>query len=146
MPYIEIISSPANLKTNRIPLQEGANVLGREKGCDIEITDPRISSKHAIIMVQGQEVEILDQNSTNGIYLNDQRVRKAKWADGATVFIGNTELRLKTGAAAASGLETGTSAWGQKETSLRGPALGGTRLVGRPKTLKNSNFYFKMVV
>jgi adenylate cyclase len=140
MPYLEIISSPANLKTNRFPLKEGANVLGREAGCDIEIPDPRISSKHAIIMVQGQNVEIIDQNSTNGIYLDEQRVRKGKWTDGSSVFMGNTEMRLKAGAAVDNSPKTGTSQWGQKET-----ALGARALEGRPKSLNNSNFDFNIV-
>lgn len=135
MPYIEIISSPANLKTNRFPLKEGANVLGREKGCDIEIADPRISSKHAVILVQGQDVEFIDQNSTNGIYLNDQRLRKGKWAEGSTVFMGNTEMRLKGGTAVDNSLRTGTSQWGQKE-----PSPG-----GQPKALNNSSFDFNIV-
>jgi adenylate cyclase len=140
MPYLEIISSPANLKTNRFPLKEGANVLGREAGCDIEIPDPRISSKHAIIMVQGQNVEIIDQNSTNGIYLDEQRVRKGKWTDGSSVFMGNTEMRLKAGAAVDNSLKTGTSQWGQKESAP------GTRgLDGRPKSLNNSSFDFNIV-
>jgi adenylate cyclase len=143
MPYLEIISSPANLSVNRFPLKEGANVLGREKGCDIEIADPRISSKHAILMVQGQDVEVIDQNSTNGIYLDDQRVRKAKWRDGATVFMGNTELRLKTAAAVDNQMKNGTSQWGQKETA--GGALEGRALEGRPKSLNNSNFDFNIV-
>jgi adenylate cyclase len=140
MPYIEIISSPANLKTNRFPLKEGANVLGREKGCDIEIPDPRISSKHAIVMVQGQEVEFIDQNSTNGIYLDEQRLRKGKWPEGATVFMGNTGMRLKGGTAVDNALKAGTSAWGQKEAAPGGPAL-----EGRPKALNNSSFDFNIV-
>ena len=84
MPLIEVISSPANLTSNRFPLKEGPNVLGRDKGCDIEIPDPRISSRHAIILVTGNRVEFIDQNSTNGIYLNDQRLRKGDWMVGAT--------------------------------------------------------------
>jgi adenylate cyclase len=136
MPYIEIISSPANLKTNRFALKEGPNVLGRDKGCDIEIADPRISSKHAVILVQGQEVEFIDQNSTNGIYLDDQRVRKGKWAEGATVFMGNTEMRLKPGTAVDNTAKWGTSQWGQKEAAAGG---------GQPKALNNSNFDFNIV-
>jgi adenylate cyclase len=137
MPFIEIISSPANLTTNRFPLKEGVNVLGREKGCDIEIPDPRISSKHCIIMVQGPEVEFIDQNSTNGVYVDDQRLRKGKWAEGATVFMGNTEMRLKGGAAMDNSLKTGTSLWGQKDT---GPGTG-----TQPKALNNSSFDFNIV-
>ncbi len=139
MPFIEILSSPANLTTNRFALKEGPNVVGREKGCDIEIADPRISSKHCIIMVTAGEVEFIDQNSTNGVYMDDQRLRKGKWAEGATVFMGNTEMRLKGGAAMDNSLKTGTSQWGQKETTA-GPGTG-----TQPKALNNSSFDFNIV-
>jgi adenylate cyclase len=134
MPFIEVVSCPASLKTNRYPLREGANVLGRDKGCDIEIPDPRISSKHAIIMVEGENVEFIDQNSTNGIYIDDQRLRKGNWPDGVTVFMGSTEMKLRGGAARDLGARTGTSLWGAKETaSGGGPAI------------NNANFDFNIV-
>ncbi|MDQ3003106.1 MAG: FHA domain-containing protein [Fibrobacterota bacterium] len=135
MPLIEVVSSPANLQTNRFPLREGPNVLGRDKGCDIEIPDPRISSKHCIIMVTGENVEFIDQNSTNGIYIDDQRLRKGKWAVGATVFMGNTEMRLKGGPSIDLGVKTGTSQWGHKETA---PGGGGP-------AINNANFDFNIV-
>jgi adenylate cyclase len=135
MPLIEVVSSPANLKTNRFPLREGPNVLGREKGCDIEIPDPRISSRHAVIMVQGENVEFVDQNSTNGIYIDDQRLRKGRWPAGATVFMGNTEMRLKGGASVDLGAGSGTSAWGQRPSPLGASSL----------ALNNANFDFNIV-
>jgi adenylate cyclase len=112
MPLIEVVSTPATLKSNRFPLREGPNILGRDKGCDIEIPDPRISSKHAVIMVKGESVEFVDQNSTNGIYLDDQKQRSGRWPIGASVFMGNTELRLRAGAAVNGGAGSGTSAFG----------------------------------
>ncbi|MEO7425625.1 MAG: adenylate/guanylate cyclase domain-containing protein [Fibrobacteria bacterium] len=112
MPLIEVVSTPATLKSNRFPLREGSNILGRDKGCDIEIPDPRISSKHAIIIVKGESVEFVDQNSTNGIYLDDQKQRSGRWPIGASVFMGNTELRLRAGAAMNGGAGSGTSAFG----------------------------------
>jgi adenylate cyclase len=142
MPLIEVISSPANLKTNRFPLKEGPNVLGRDKGCDIEIPDPRISSKHAIILVTGAKVEFIDQNSTNGIYFNDQRLRKGEWTEGATVFMGNTEMRLKGGLSVDLSAHSGTSAWGQKfpTASQLGPVGAASSLA-----LNNANFDFNIV-
>lgn len=136
MPYIEILSSPANLRTNRFPLKEGTNVLGRDKGCDIEIADPRISSKHALILVQGQDVEFIDQNSTNGIYAGEQRVRKGKWAPGSDVIMGSTEMRLHPGIALDPGAGTGTSAFGFPGLDS-GP--------GPRRSLTNSNFDFNIV-
>jgi adenylate cyclase len=132
MPLIEVVSSPANLKSNRFPLREGPNVLGRDKGCDIEIPDPRISSKHAIIMVKGENVEFLDQNSTNGIYIDDQKQRAGRWPIGASVFMGNTELRLR--ASVNGGAGSGTSAWGPT-----------TNAAGSGMALNNANFDFNIV-
>ena len=114
MPFIEVISSPVPLRSDSFPLKEGANLLGREKGCDIEIPDPRISSRHAIIMVDGGQVEFIDQNSTNGIYLNNQRTRKAKWPPDDILVIGSTQLRLKVPPAPAAG----TSQWGSSQLAL----------------------------
>jgi adenylate cyclase len=142
MPLIEVISSPANLKSNRFPLKEGPNVLGRDKGCDIEIPDPRISSKHAIIMVTGEKVEFIDQNSTNGIYINDQRLRKGEWTDGATVFMGNTEMRLKGGLSVDMSARHGTSQWGQKATTASQPGAAGA---ASSLALNNANFDFNIV-
>lgn len=144
MPLIEVISSPANLPSNRFPLKEGPNVLGRDKGCDIEIPDPRISSRHAIILVTGNRVEFIDQNSTNGIYLNDQRVRKGEWMVGATVFMGNTELRLQGVQAVDMSSRSGTSQWGRKDSGSQPlgihPAAGASSLA-----FNNANFDFNIV-
>ncbi len=114
MPQIEIIATPAPLKRNVFPLKQGANLLGRERGCDIEIPDPRISARHCIIMVEGETVEFIDQNSTNGILLNDVRTRKARWLPGTRLVMGNTELVLQ-GAQRAGG---GTSVWGASSMAL----------------------------
>ena len=114
MPQIEIIATPAPLKRNVFPLKQGANLLGRERGCDIEIPDPRISARHCIIMVEGETVEFIDQNSTNGILLNDVRTRKARWLPGIRLVMGNTELVLQ-GAQRAGG---GTSVWGASSMAL----------------------------
>lgn len=144
MPLIEVISSPANLASNRFPLKEGPNVLGRDKGCDIEIPDPRISSRHAIIMVTGNRVEFIDQNSTNGIYLNDQRLRKGEWMAGATIFMGNTEMRLQGVQAVDMTSRSGTSQWGQKDSGSQ--PLGMHHAAGASSlAFNNANFDFNIV-
>jgi adenylate cyclase len=118
MPLIEVINCPVPLKTNRFPLKEGANVLGRDKECDVEIPDPRISSKHCIIMVEGDKVEFIDQNSTNGIFMNDHRSRKGVWTSGTTIFMGSTEMRLVGGTTRVEGVKASPSAWGSSNMEL----------------------------
>jgi adenylate cyclase len=114
LPQIEVVATPVSLKSTVFALKQGANLLGREKGCDIEIPDPRISARHCIIMVEGDVVEFIDQNSTNGILLNDVRTRKARWLPGVHLVMGNTELSLQGG----SGPAGGTSAWGRSGMAL----------------------------
>ena len=122
MPLIEVINCPVPLKTNRFHLKEGPNVLGRDKSCDIEIPDPRISSKHCIILVAGDKVEYIDQNSSNGIFVGDQRSRKGDWPIGGTLHMGSSELVLKSGnepaPIATVGNATSSSQWGKKEMEL----------------------------
>lgn len=115
MPQIEIIATPATLKATTFPLKQGANLLGREKGCDIEIPDPRISARHCILMVEGETVEFIDQNSTNGILLDNVRTRKARWMPGVHLVMGNTELVLH---AAAAEPASGASVWGSGNMAL----------------------------
>ncbi len=118
MPLIEVINCPVPLKTNRFPLREGANVLGRDKECDVEIPDPRISSKHCIIMVEGDKVEFIDQNSTNGIFMNAHRSRKGVWTSGTTIFMGSTEMRLVGGPTRDEGVKASPAAWGSSNMEL----------------------------
>lgn len=97
MAYIEVVNCPISLKSNRYLLREGTNLLGREKGSDVEIPDPKISARHAILMVKGENVEFIDQNSTNGILLNKVRTRKARWQPETRLVMGGTEMVLKSG-------------------------------------------------
>ena len=58
--------------------------------------DDQISRKHLkIIITQEYNVYIEDQNSTNGIFLNDQKITGKKLVrDQDVVIIGNTQLQI----------------------------------------------------
>lgn len=68
--------------------------LGRGKA-DITIPDPKISSIHAKVEKEtsGQLV-LVDQNSSNGLYLNGQRVKRILLADGVRFQVGKTFFRV----------------------------------------------------
>src|SRR4051794_41606089 len=75
-------------------------VIGRE-GTDIVLQDPEVSRRHAAIRVQGEDVAIEDLGSTNGTFVNDQRIEGTRaLRDGDTVRFGNTVWRLRAPAAA----------------------------------------------
>lgn len=78
-------------------LNSGKNVLGTAADCEIVLTDPYLSSKHATIRHDGQDGSfmIIDLDSTNGTFVNDKRISKDELIDNDTIRLGRTELKFK---------------------------------------------------
>jgi predicted component of type VI protein secretion system len=73
-------------------------VIGRE-GTDVVLQDPEVSRRHAAIRVQGDGVAIEDLGSTNGTFVNDERIEGTRaLRDGDTVRFGNTVWVLRAAA------------------------------------------------
>lgn len=68
-------------------------VVGRE-GADIALQDPEVSRHHCVLEVRENYVNLRDLDSTNGTFLEEERVRAAMLQDGAEFRIGETLLRL----------------------------------------------------
>lgn len=60
--------------TGRITLGTTVLTIGRIPGSDIEMTDPQSSGRHAEIRPEGQSYSIVDLGSTNGTYVNEQKL------------------------------------------------------------------------
>lgn len=74
--------------------RDGA-VVGRS-GCDFNLDDAQVSRRHAAIRVRGHDVAIEDLGSTNGTFVNDQRITGARaLRDGDVVRFGDTAWRLR---------------------------------------------------
>jgi hypothetical protein len=67
-------------------------VIGRSKDADIRIDDPNVSRRHAELQQQGATWWVVDLDSTNGVEVKGQRVKRLKLEDGARFTIGSTEL------------------------------------------------------
>lgn len=76
-----------------VKLRRDATIFGREKG-DVIIKDNEISSSHCQIQEIGDVYHIFDMNSTNGTYVNNERILKAKLVDGDIITIGQTTLKF----------------------------------------------------
>jgi pSer/pThr/pTyr-binding forkhead associated (FHA) protein len=74
---------------------ESGATIGRE-GCDISLGDPDVSRRHAAIRLEGDAVTIEDLGSTNGTFVNGERIGAPRQLrDGDEVQIGVTVLRLR---------------------------------------------------
>jgi hypothetical protein len=49
--------------------------IGRAQSCDLVIDNKNISQHHCQIELEGGELLIQDNNSTNGVYVNSERVK-----------------------------------------------------------------------
>lgn len=76
-----------------IKLRRDATIIGREKG-DVIIDDTEISSTHCQIQEISGVYHIFDMNSTNGTFVNNERVVKSKLKESDLVTIGNTSFRI----------------------------------------------------
>lgn len=53
-------------------------LIGRSPGCQIQIEDPAVSKQHARLYFQDNRWFVEDLDSSNGTYVNSQRVEKSK--------------------------------------------------------------------
>jgi Protein of unknown function (DUF3662)/FHA domain len=67
-------------------------VIGRSKDCDIQVSDPNVSRRHAEVRQEGAAHWVVDLDSTNGTEINGRRLKRAKLRPGDTITVGSTEL------------------------------------------------------
>lgn len=74
-----------------IVLKKETTVFGRDEG-DIVLEDTEVSSQHCQIQLIAGLYHLFDLNSTNGTFVNDTRVHKARLESGDRVRIGKITL------------------------------------------------------
>jgi hypothetical protein len=74
---------------------EGFSASAFDRGPDIIFADDSISRAHAMVFYDAGGVGIIDLASTNGTFINAERVGSALVSDGDVIAIGNSELSVK---------------------------------------------------
>jgi pSer/pThr/pTyr-binding forkhead associated (FHA) protein len=86
------------------PLAEGEEVVvGRSSDLDMVLVEEMVSRKHAVFRLQGGVLTVEDQGSTNGTFVNGERIEKATLHEGDRVLIGTSILRVVGSDATAAG-------------------------------------------
>jgi pSer/pThr/pTyr-binding forkhead associated (FHA) protein len=80
----------------RIVLGPEAITIGRLPESTVVVTDPNASRRHAEIRRVGNDVVVVDLNSTNGTRVNGAGIQERKLADGDEIVVGTTFLRFET--------------------------------------------------
>lgn len=71
--------------------------VGRVEDNTLQIPDPSVSSHHAEILLRGTEILVRDLNSTNGTFLNGDRITEAVLKPGQVIRFGQVELKIDDG-------------------------------------------------
>jgi hypothetical protein len=86
---------------DRYPLLGSLTTIGRDETADIVIDDPGVSRRHSEIRVttDGPHLvtSIRDLNSTNGTFVNGERITTQRLQDGDRLTIGRTSATFRAG-------------------------------------------------
>ena len=92
-----LVVTAGPLKSTRITLGEQPILIGRADDSTLVLTDDSASSRHARLTNRGGQWYVEDLGSTNGTYLDQQRVQGPLLVNpGQPIRIGQTALELRT--------------------------------------------------
>ena len=79
---------------HQVDLEGSLVVLGRDPGCDLVISDPKCSRRHAVIEAVGSGLTIRDTGSANGVFVNGKRVERSSLEPDDLVRVGEVILKV----------------------------------------------------
>jgi pSer/pThr/pTyr-binding forkhead associated (FHA) protein len=128
MPKLHILS-PSSLATT-IELTDKLITIGRNEDNAICILDTNVSSQHGILVRDGDDYQLHDLNSTNGTFVDGQKIMAVKLKDGTSIRLGPVELRYESAVARAAPLG------GEPELLRRAPQPVSSKERGMAKRMK----------
>lgn len=91
-PFLVVLSGME--KGKKILLISACTSMGRSSTCNIQVKDQRASRTHASIEKRDEEFVIVDHNSSNGTWVNGEKITSRPLKSGDHIVIGSTELLL----------------------------------------------------
>jgi hypothetical protein len=91
---IEFVSGP--LVGQTIRLDREVTTIGSVAGNTVLLTDTGVSRKHVGIKRIESGFELADLGSTNGVYVNGEKVARRRLEGGDVIRVGTTEMVFRT--------------------------------------------------
>jgi DNA-binding winged helix-turn-helix (wHTH) protein len=80
----------------RLKLNEGEYVVGRDPDADVYLDSPSVSRRHAIIRITGREATVEDLGSRNGTFVGERRIENVSALEnGDAIRIGSVVLTFR---------------------------------------------------
>ena len=80
-------------------------LVGRSSDLDMVLVEDMVSRKHARINMQADQIWIEDLGSTNGTFVNGEKIKRSRLKEGDRVLIGTSILKLIAGDAPREGMD-----------------------------------------
>ncbi len=100
MAKLVVLSAGMTGRTQELKVDK--TTIGRVEDNTFQIAEPSVSSHHCEVLLRGSEVVVRDLNSTNGTYINGEKVTEKAIMPGQILRLGQIELRLETDVPAAA--------------------------------------------
>ena len=99
MAKLVVLSAGMTGRTQELKVDK--TTIGRVEDNTFQIAEPSVSSHHCEVLLRGSDVVVRDLNSTNGTYINGEKVTENVIKPGQILRLGQIEMRLETDAPAA---------------------------------------------
>ncbi|MCL2778944.1 MAG: DUF4388 domain-containing protein [Polyangiaceae bacterium] len=76
-------------------------VVGRSSELDMVLVEDMVSRKHARIIMQQDQIWIEDLGSTNGTFVNGEKIKRSRLKEGDRILIGTSILKVLGGGSSA---------------------------------------------
>src|SRR5436190_20473292 len=76
-------------------LKAEKTTVGRVEDNTFQIAEPSVSSHHAEVLLRGNDVVVRDLNSTNGTFINGEKITESAIKPGQILRLGQIEMRLE---------------------------------------------------
>lgn len=98
----KLVVQNAGMTGRSYELNTDKTTIGRVEDNSFQVAEASISSHHCEVLLRGTDVVIKDLNSTNGTFINGEKISESVLKPGQTLRLGQVEFRLENGAPAAS--------------------------------------------
>src|SRR5690349_2635719 len=94
MAKLVVLSAGMTGRTHELKVDK--TTIGRVEDNTFQIAEPSVSSHHCEVLLKGADVVIKDLNSTNGTFINGEKISESVLKVGQTLRLGQIELALLT--------------------------------------------------
>jgi pSer/pThr/pTyr-binding forkhead associated (FHA) protein len=96
MAKLVLLSAGMTGRTHELKAEK--TTVGRVEDNSFQIAEPSVSSHHCEVMLRGNDIVVKDLNSTNGTFINGEKVTESALKPGQILRLGQIEMRLETDA------------------------------------------------